>query len=224
MRTFTLAEAARLIGTARGTLYRGIKAGHLICTSAGGPGKESVITEDALRQVEYQLPGGSTQQERSHGLDGSFYATSHDTAPLVPLEQRIEHLERYMERLDGKVELALELLKAWGSQHASAPAAVAIPPRIPARPLSQMRQQIGDRLRQHPEDMSPAQVRQALRTEKDLGDTMGGMARDGVLTRMEVGRYVVAGDGRPILSADSGCQGGMAMVHRKMGHTCRANK
>jgi excisionase family DNA binding protein len=198
MRTFTLAEAARLIGTSRGTLYRAIKAGRLICTSAGGPGKESVITEDALRQAGYQLPGDATQLERSRVVDGSFYSTSHDTSHdtsrLIAVEQRIEHLERYVERLDAKVDLALDLLKAWAGQHAPTPvlptpAAVAIPRRTPARPLSAMRQRIVDLLRQHPEGMSPAQVRQALRIGKDLGDTMGGMARDGLLTRVEAGRY-----------------------------------
>jgi hypothetical protein len=183
-------------------LYRAIKAGRLICTSAGGPGKESVITEDALRQAGYQLPGDSTQLERSRAVDGAFYTTSHDTSHdtsrLVALEQRVEHLERYMERLDGKVELALDLLKAWGGHQAMIPAqptAVAIPLRTQTRPLSAMRQQIVDLLRQHPEGMSPAQVRQALRTEKDLGDTLGGMARNGILTRVEAGRYVVAGVG-----------------------------
>jgi excisionase family DNA binding protein len=200
MRTFTLAEAARLVGTSRGTLYRAIKAGRLICTSAGGPGKESVITEDALRQAGYRLLWDETHLEHSHNTDGLFYATSHDTSRdtsrPVALEQRVERLERYMERLDGKVELALELLKAWGGQHAPTPvlpmpAAVAIPPRTATRPLSQMRQQIVDLLRQHPEGMSPAQVRQALRTEKSLADTMGGMARDGILKRVKTGRYVV---------------------------------
>src|SRR3712207_1307504 len=80
MRTFTLAEAARLVGTSRGTLYRAIKAGRLICTAAGGPGKESVITEEALRQAGYQLPGDPTQLERSRTMDGAFYSTSHDTS------------------------------------------------------------------------------------------------------------------------------------------------
>jgi hypothetical protein len=99
-----------------------------------------------------------------------------------------------VERLDAKVDLALDLLKAWAGQHAPTPvlptpAAVAIPRRTPARPLSAMRQRIVDLLRQHPEGMSPAQVRQALRIGKDLGDTMGGMARDGLLTRVEAGRY-----------------------------------
>jgi excisionase family DNA binding protein len=186
MRTFTLAEAARLIGTSRGTLYRAIKAGRLLCTAAGGPGKQSVITEDALRQAGYQLPGDGTQLKRSRIVDGTLYSTSHDTSHdtsrLVALEQRMEHLERYMERLDAKVDLALDLLKAW----AHTPA---LPTAIPRRPLSQMRQRIVDLLRQHPEGMSPAQVRQALRTEKDLGDTMGGMARDGLLSRVEAGRY-----------------------------------
>jgi hypothetical protein len=54
-----------------------------------------------------------------------------------------------------------------------------------------MRQQIIKLLRQHPEGLSPAQVRQALRAEKDLADTMGGMARDGILNRIETGRYGV---------------------------------
>jgi hypothetical protein len=194
MRTFTLAEAARLIGTSRGTLYRAIKAGRLICTSAGGPGKESVITENALRQAGYQLPGDATQLERSRVVPGTLYSTSHDTSHdtsrLVALEQRIEHLERYMERLDAKVDLALDLLKVWAGQHTPVlPTPVAIPTRT--RPLSAMRQQIVDLLRQHPEGMSPAQVRQALRTEKDLGDTMGGMARDGLLTK-GAGRYRVS--------------------------------
>jgi hypothetical protein len=51
-----------------------------------------------------------------------------------------------------------------------------------------------DLLRQHPEGMSPAQVRQALRTDKDLGDTVGGMAREGILTRVGMGLYVMAGE------------------------------
>jgi hypothetical protein len=49
-----------------------------------------------------------------------------------------------------------------------------------------------DLLRQHPEGVSPAQVRQGLRAAKDLADTMGGMARDGILNRVETGRYIVA--------------------------------
>jgi hypothetical protein len=52
---------------------------------------------------------------------------------------------------------------------------------------------IVDLLPQHPEGLSPAQVRQGLRVEKDLADTMGGMARDGILDRIETGRYTVVG-------------------------------
>ena len=49
-----------------------------------------------------------------------------------------------------------------------------------------------DLLRQHPEGLSPAQVRKGLRAEKDVADTMGGMARDSILNRIETGRYTVA--------------------------------
>src|SRR2546427_656763 len=40
--------------------------------------------------------------------------------------------------------------------------------------------------------MSLAQVRQALRSEKDLADTLRHMARDGILKRREMERYTMA--------------------------------
>jgi hypothetical protein len=50
-----------------------------------------------------------------------------------------------------------------------------------------------DLLRQHPEGLSPAPVRQGLRAEKGLADTRGGIAQDGILNRVGTGRYIVAG-------------------------------
>ena len=110
------------------------------------------------------------------------------------------HLERLTGRLEHELDLVVTMLKSLIGQAGSLPATPPKPPPSPQpslparpRPLSHMRQQIVDLLRQHPEGMSPAQVRQALRIEKDLGDTMGGMARDGILTRVEAGQYRVAG-------------------------------
>ena len=47
-------------------------------------------------------------------------------------------------------------------------------------------------LQAHPDGLSPAQTRQRLGIDKDLGDIMKAMARDGLLRPVETGRYVVA--------------------------------
>jgi predicted transcriptional regulator of viral defense system len=56
-----------------------------------------------------------------------------------------------------------------------------------------MRRRIVALLQEHPEGLSPAQTRQLLGVDKSLADTMGGMARDGLLQRVETGRYVGTG-------------------------------
>jgi hypothetical protein len=55
-----------------------------------------------------------------------------------------------------------------------------------------MRRRIVALLQEHPEGLSPAQTRHLLGVDKDLGSTMKAMVRDGLLRRVEAGRYVVA--------------------------------
>jgi hypothetical protein len=54
-----------------------------------------------------------------------------------------------------------------------------------------MRRRIVTLLQEHPEGLSPVQTRQLLSVAKDLGSTMKAMARDGLLRRVETGRYGV---------------------------------
>jgi excisionase family DNA binding protein len=202
MRTFTLAEAARFVGTSRGTLYRLIKSGRLVCTSAGGPGKTSTITEDELRQAGFQVPPEVEHLGRVPDIQRTSPTTSYDTSQetfrLQVLEQRVEHLERYIARLEREINLVFDLFKSGVGQHESASAppmstpAPSVPARSEARPLTGLRQQIVTLLRQHPDGLSPTQVREALKLEKDMADTLRHMARDGILKRIETGRYVVA--------------------------------
>ena len=58
-------------------------------------------------------------------------------------------------------------------------------------PRGDMRRRIVALLQEYPEGLSPAQTRQLLDITKDLGSTMKAMARDGLLRRVETGRYVV---------------------------------
>jgi Mn-dependent DtxR family transcriptional regulator len=52
-----------------------------------------------------------------------------------------------------------------------------------------MRQHIVALLQEHPEGLCPTQVRQLLGVSKDLVPTMKAMVRDGLIRRIEYGKY-----------------------------------
>jgi hypothetical protein len=60
-----------------------------------------------------------------------------------------------------------------------------------ASPRGEIRRRIVALLQEHPEGLSPSQTRRLLGTDKALGATMKAMARDGLLRRVETGRYGV---------------------------------
>jgi len=66
------------------------------------------------------------------------------------------------------------------------------PQETPQSSRGAMRQRILTLLREHPEGLSPAQTRDQLGIDRDLNNTMHAMARDGLLRRVERGRYIVA--------------------------------
>ena len=57
--------------------------------------------------------------------------------------------------------------------------------------VDEVRRRIVLTLREHPEGLSSAETRRLLGVDKDLGSTMRTMVRDGLLRRIETGRYVV---------------------------------
>lgn len=59
-------------------------------------------------------------------------------------------------------------------------------------PRGAMRRRIVALLQDHPEGLTPAELRTMLGVERSLADTCLGMRRDGLLRRIERGRYVVA--------------------------------
>jgi hypothetical protein len=59
-------------------------------------------------------------------------------------------------------------------------------------PRGVIRRRIVALFQEHPEGLSPAQARQLLGIDKDLGSMMKAMARDGLLQRVATGRYAVA--------------------------------
>ena len=64
-------------------------------------------------------------------------------------------------------------------------------PGIASAPRGDMRRRIVALLQEYPEGLSPVQTRQRLGVAKDLGNTLKAMVRDGLLRRVETGRYVL---------------------------------
>ena len=58
-------------------------------------------------------------------------------------------------------------------------------------PRGAMRRRIVALLQEHPEGLTPAEMRTRLGVDKSLADTCPGMLRYGLLQRVERGRYVV---------------------------------
>src|SRR2546430_9314223 len=56
MDTYTIAEAARLVGTSRGKLYQAIRTGQLQTTPGGESDQAMTVTRAALRAAGFPVP------------------------------------------------------------------------------------------------------------------------------------------------------------------------
>ena len=213
MDTYTIAEAARLVGTSRGKLYQALRAGHLQGAPDGGPGQALRVTREALRTAGFAVPepvasdpsrATSPDTPREPDTPGP---TAEERPALAPPRSASDHaliasLERALEQAQARELRLLDLLAHLTGQAPPAPGAPlpAVVPaaatRPPARPpLSGLRQQIVAVLQQHPEGLAPQAVRTLLQVDREVRSTMKGMVRSGLLTRREAGRYVVAAAG-----------------------------
>ena len=102
-----------------------------------------------------------------------------------------EHIERLTLMLHEAQQRSDRLLEAGRSVPAPTPQAPVAVSNTSA-PRGDMRWRIMALLREHPDGLSPAQTRQYLGVDKDLGSTMKAMARDRLLRRVTTGWYVAA--------------------------------
>ena len=94
------------------------------------------------------------------------------------LQPHAEHRQRFDRFLEGRTAGASALDPA--------------PVAVPLRARGEMRQRMLTLLRDYPDGLSPAQTRQRLGIEKDVGSTMQAMLRDGFLRRVARGQYTAA--------------------------------
>jgi hypothetical protein len=130
--------------------------------------------ENALLRAALDAAGAREQEARE-----TAHAARDERALLLQMLQEMQH------RYD-------RLLEAPRSAPPVAPALLLPTARQPAAARGEIRRRILELLREHPEGLTPAQTRQVLGIEKRLVDTMRAMARDGLLRRVEQGRYSVA--------------------------------
>jgi len=212
MDTYTIAEAAQLVGTSRGKLYQALRAGHLQGAPREKPGQVLRVTREALRTAGFPVPGPvapdpardtSPDTPREPDTPGPTAEESVTLAPQSTAPERalIASLERALEQAQARELRLLDLLADLTRQRSApqAPPAPVLPaagPRPLARPpLSGLRQQIVAVVRQHPEGIAPRDVRTLLAVDHDVRSTMKGLVRSGLLTRRAAGRYVVAAAG-----------------------------
>ena len=201
----SISDAARVAGVSRVTLHRYIKAGKLSRTPDGLIDTAELLRLGMVLHPDTLYQGVTVQQEVT--LPATPSVSSPDTTTL---QQRISVLQRELEAAHAREQAArdreallLQTLQQVQQQsqrllEAGSPAPVPYHPApyhpapvaISPRGRGDMRQRILTLLRDYRDGLSPAQTRQRLGIEKDLGSTMKAMLRDDLLKRVEPGRYV----------------------------------
>jgi hypothetical protein len=213
MAKLTLSDAARVSGVSRMLLYRYIKAGKLSRTPDG-----MIDTAELLRAgLALQYRDRESDVTMLHDVTPSSVTpqtpvtlpvTEAVTPPVTPaastetrtLERLVDVLQRELDAARERETMLLQMLSQMQQQNQrlldmprTPPPALPGPgaPAMASAPRGDMRRRIVALLQEHPEGLSPVQTRQLLGVAKDLGSTMKAMARDGLLRRVETGRYVV---------------------------------
>lgn len=212
MAKLTISDAARVTGVSRMLLYRYIKAGKLSRTPDG-----LIDTAELLRAgLMLQTSDVTTPVTMLHDVTTTSVTpetpvtmpvTEAVTPPVAPavsaetrtLERLIEVLQHELDAARERETLLLQMLSQMQQQNQrllDMPHSVPVPvpglgaPAAPEVPRGDMRRRIVALLHDHPEGLSPAQVRRLLVVDKDLGATMKAMARDGLIRRVQTGWYV----------------------------------
>jgi Recombinase len=112
MRVFTLREAARTIGVSPGRLYRAIGAGRLRVDAGGGPGKNTLISEDALHAFAasegLSLSDAGAIRERAERSGRSEHAERSIDMPQELETLAGQYLARIMDRQSNYFDLFLK--------------------------------------------------------------------------------------------------------------------
>jgi hypothetical protein len=206
MAKLTIADASRVAGVARSTLYRAIQTGRLSADPDG-----HIDTAELLR-AGYTLQR-SAQQIKDVSLQDATPRNANAQQPSSPAATQAFHAlqqERDMLRLERDLLRLVEQTQQRYDRLLDAPRSAPSPRPEPgprpgpalrpeprtAGPLEDtrgaMRRRIVALLHDHPEGLTPAEMRSLLGVDRSLADTCLGMLRYGLVQRVRRGRYVAA--------------------------------
>jgi hypothetical protein len=159
MDTYTIAEAARLVGTSRSKLYQAIRTGQLQTAPGGEADQAMTVTRAALRAAGFAVlpaaaPSPLPAPEPAPALVPATPAPPAPAAAATPAPAPIEapavpalpperswpdqalivHLERALEQAQERERRLLDLLAYLTGQHSAPPVAMAAeapPPAVP---------------------------------------------------------------------------------------------
>ncbi len=210
MAKLSISDAARVAGVSRVTLHRYIKSGKLSRSADG-----TIDTVELLR-IGLVLQPDTVLHPVSRQHDATSSATLPVTTPdPATLQHLITVLQREIDAAHAREEAArereallLQMLSQMQQQNQRlldmprsatplrpSPAREPVVSRIAAPsedPRGAMRRRIVALLRNHPEGLTPGEMRTLLGADRPLGDTCLGMLRYGLVQRVERGKYVVA--------------------------------
>jgi hypothetical protein len=217
MATLTLSDAARVTGVSRMLLYRYIKAGKLSRTPDGMIDTAELLRAGlALQHRDRESDVTSLHDVTPSPVTPETSVTSPVTSTVTPavstetatLERLITVLQRELDAARERETLLLQMLSQMQQQNQRlldmprpAPPPAPRPARQPAvsrpaapagDPRGAMRRRIVALLQDHPEGLTPGEMRTLLGVDKSLADTCLGMRRDGLVQRTERRRYVAA--------------------------------
>jgi hypothetical protein len=222
MARLSKADAARQLGISRTTLYKLIDQGRVSATPDGLIDETELVRAapyvDMLKErSRTSMDNTDMDAQPSHGEHRERPPEVVHEQPWTPVHERQwtstdslvdvlrEQLQRADERERAYQEHIAQLTAMLEQAHQQNQRLLDAPRQMSALPLpatlsgtsiprGEMRRRIVALVREHPEGLSPALVRRLLGVDKDLADTMRAMARDGLLRRVETGRYVVSGE------------------------------
>ena len=210
MAKLSISDAARVTSVSRVsrvTLHRYIKSGKLSRSADGTVDTAELLRIGPVLQSDTVLQHVNLQHD----------VTPHETHPVTsadpaPLQQLIAVLQREPDAAHAREEAArereatlLQMVQQLQQQNQRLLDMPRTAPPVPQprsaapteEPRGEMRRRIVALLREHPEGLTPAELRTLLDVDRSLADTCLGMLRYGLVQRVGRGQYVVAEPSHP---------------------------
>jgi hypothetical protein len=211
MAKLSITDAARVTGVSRVTLHRYIKAGKLSRSADGTVDTAELLRIGLVLQPDTVLQPVNLQRDVTP--PETRPVTSPDSATLQQLltvlqreldaahareeaaREREAVLLQMLQQLQQQNQRLLDMPSSRGTPQSSPEASHRPEPRTavaPRDPRGDTRRRIVALLREYPEGLTPAEIRDFLGVDRPLSDTLLGMRRYGLVQRVGRGRYVAA--------------------------------